>query len=539
MSPRSRLRATVLAAGALLFGLAGAPAGAAAAGGQGATLAWAPCGAGFECATATVPLDYSGQDKGSTELPVTRMAAKDPEHRLGTLFVNFGGPGDATAETLRGGAIDIFSALNQRYDIVGFDPRGTGGPDAIDCKVDQEVMGAYPQPFPRPETLDRAALLANDTAYVQRCRALNAHILPYVSTANVARDMDAVRKALGESKVNYLGFSYGTFLGATFEALFPQRVGRFVLDGALDPAQYLNDPIQSLREQTQAFEVELRRFFQACAAHQDACGGFGGDDPATAFDDLVAKMNASPLPAHGPDPRPVDGDDVLASALTALYNKHSWPLLAHGLAQAASGDGTVIRTITDSFYLRNPDGSYDPLSDRYFTITSVEGRYPKGVDAYLALAAGDYQLFNHFWYNSGYFDLTASLMDVKPVEAYYGPYSAPSSAPTTLVVGTTFDPATPYMGSQRLVAQLGNARLLTMRGDGHTAYHGNSACIDQAVEAYINDGTVPDAGTVCTQDVPFALPKQPAAQQAQARGRSWLRIAASRKIDPGGGRGLR
>jgi pimeloyl-ACP methyl ester carboxylesterase len=522
-SSRSRLRATLVCAGLLTLGLTGAPAGAVADDGHAGTLAWADCGDGFQCATASVPLDYGDRQEGRTDLPVARLPAKDQAHRLGSLFVDFGGPGDATAETLRAGAVVVFAAFNERYDIIGFDPRGTGGPDAIDCKVDQETQGAYAQPFPRPETLDREAVLARSQAYADRCRKLNRHILPYVSTANVARDMDFIRKALGESKVNYFGFSYGTFLGATYESLFPKRVGRFVLDGALDADQFLSDPVQGLREQSKAFEVALGRFFQACAVHQDVCGGFGGEDPWAAFDDLVASMNATPLPAGGPDPRPVDGDDLLTAAFGTLYAKQAWPFLAQALAQAAGGDGTLVRVLTDGFYFRNDDGTFDPLSDRYYTISSVEGRFPEGVDQYFKMISDDYQLFDHAWFNAGPFDLTASLLDVKPVDAYYGPFSAPDDAPTTLVVGTTYDPATPYKGAKRLVAELGNARLLTMRGDGHTAYFGNSPCIDQAVEAYMNEGTLPAAGTACRQEVPFAPPAPAASQQGAARKRSQLR----------------
>jgi hypothetical protein len=202
-----------------------------------------------------------------------------------------------------------------------------------------------------------------------------------------------------------------------------------------------------------------------------------------------------------------------------------WPVLAQALAQAAAGDGTLIRVLTDAFYGRNDDGTFDPISDRYYAISAVEDQFPEGVDQYFKMISQDYQLFDHFWFNNGSFDLTASLLDVKPVDAYYGPFSAPENAPATLVVGTTYDPATPYKGAKRLVAQLGNAVLLTMRGDGHTAYFGNSPCIDQAVEAYMNEGTLPAAGTVCQQEVPFALPDQAAAQQgaASARKRSRLR----------------
>jgi pimeloyl-ACP methyl ester carboxylesterase len=503
LSSRWRPRATLAAAVLALLGLAG-PSGALARPDGGPKLDWAACGDGFECATITVPLDYRDGNAGTLALPVARMPATDPGKRLGTLIVNFGGPGDPTSETLRAGAVAVFAGLNDRYDILGFDPRGTGGTDAIDCDANIEEIGPIAQPFPTPDTLDPAALVARDKAYLNRCVERNPRILPYANTANTARDMDCVRSALGEDKIDYVGFSYGSFLGATYETLFPEHVGRFVLDAALDADALLNDPVQIIREQTKSFEVALGRFFHACAAHQDVCLGFGGDDPSSAFDELVEQMNASPLPAGGPDPRPVDGDDLLAGSALTLYAKQAWPILAEALATAAAGDGTIVRFLADAFYGRRDDGTYDPGWDRFFAISSTEMRFPGGIERYLKIGAEDFQLFDHYWWNSGYSDLAQALWPVEPKGAYYRPYEAPEDALTTLVVGTTYDPATPYKGAKRLVAQLGNARLLTMRGDGHAAYFGNSACIDAAVEAYLEQGTLPVAGTVCRQEVPFA-----------------------------------
>jgi pimeloyl-ACP methyl ester carboxylesterase len=503
---RRRLRAASAVLAVLLCGLAAGPSGALARDSK-PKLAFTACGDdGAQCATATVPLDHRRPDGRKLELPVVRYPATEPENRLGVLFVNFGGPGDATAETLRSGAIAAFSAFNDRYDVIGVDPRGTGGTDAIDCKSNPEVVGPAAKPFARPDTVDGDDLVARDEAYIDACVELNPRILPYVSTANVARDFDLVRKGLGEKRINFFGFSYGTFLGATYETLFPKRTGRFVLDGALDADRYSNDPIQTVREQTKAFEVALGRFFQACARDQATCG-FGDGDPWSAFDDLVDSMNAEPLPASGTDPRPVDGDDLLAGSLITLYSKDNWGILAQALQLAAAGDGTGVRILVDAYYGRQDDGTYDPFGDRFFAIASLEARFPEpDVEDFLKLGADDYELFDHFWFNSGYYDLAQALWPVRPKGVYHGPYEAPESAPTTLVVGTRYDPATPYKGARRLVRQLDNARLLTMIGDGHTAYLEGSPCIDAAIEGYLEAGTVPAAGTVCRQDVPFALP---------------------------------
>jgi pimeloyl-ACP methyl ester carboxylesterase len=491
-------------------------------------LQWKDCsqvpGAVVQCATQTVPLDYDTPDGKSIGIAVARVPAKDQAHRIGSLFFNFGGPGGTQVDYLQATAGQgLFDALNQRFDIVGFDPRGVGqSTPSIDCKVNQETQGLYSQPFPTPLTVDLARLLAKDQRYLRRCASLNGEILSHVSTADVARDMDVLRKAVGDSKLSYLGFSYGTFLGTTYAALFPDRFRALVLDGPIDADEYLSDPLKGSNEQTAAFERALSRFFRACAANQTACLGFGGEDPEDAFDQLVDQANAAPIPAAGytPDPRPIDGDDLNAAAAITMYAKQFWPVLAVGLASAAAGDGTVIRAIVDElFYGRDPDtGEYDPGSDRFVAIYGAEAHWPTDVGTYVREGEQAWGAFDHAYFNHGYTELNFGLWPATAQDTYEGPFHVKSSAPTPLVVDTTYDPATPYRGGLRLVRELGNARLLTMRGDGHTAYGGNSPCIDAAVNAYLIDGTLPAVGTACRQQVPFEQPQPAAKSLATDRG---------------------
>jgi pimeloyl-ACP methyl ester carboxylesterase len=484
-------------------------------------LKWSDCADGFECATAAVPLDYDKREGKKIELAVTRLRAQDPARRIGSLFVNYGGPGGDAVATTQAIGKDLFGALNDRFDIVAFDPRGVGeSKPSIDCAVNQETDGVYGQPFVTPENLAVDAVVARAQRYIKRCLDLNPGILPFVSTANVARDMDLLREAVGDAKLSYLGFSYGTFLGATYESMFPDHVGALVLDGALDADVYINRPLEALREQSSGFERALGRFFQACASTKDVCP-FGGDDPWSAFDELVQRADASPIPAGGLHPAPVDGNDLLSASILAMYAKQFWPLLAAALTQAEAGDGTLARELVDFSYGRLEDGTYDPATDRYFTIGALEQRYPPDVQTYLEAGRHSWGLFDHFWWNSGYVELTWGLYPVEPKGVFYGPFDAPGSAPTTLVIGTTYDPATPYRGAKRLVADLGNARLLTMRGDGHTAFGGNSPCIDAAVEAYLEEGALPAPGTVCRQEVPFVAPEP---DPAEADGASLLAL---------------
>jgi pimeloyl-ACP methyl ester carboxylesterase len=493
-------------------------------------LKFEPCGttpdaATTECATADLPLDYDKPRGRDVHIAVARVPASG--ERKGALVFNFGGPGGAAVDYLQEvGATGYWSALNEHFDIVGFDPRGVGqSTPGVDCKVDQEKEGIYSQPFTTPFTLDVKALLRKDKSYIRSCLRENGPILSHLSTANVARDMDALRKLLGERRINYFGYSYGTFLGATYASLFPNRYRSMVLDGPIDANGYINKPWRDLSEQSAGFERGLRRFFQACARDQVACSGFGGEDPWIAWDELVERADANPIPADGyaPDPRPIDGDDLRWAATGEVYLKELWGELGLALKLAESGDGSLIRELVDLDYGRLDDGSYDPGYDTYFTIGASEQRYPRDVGFYLDLGEDSWGRFDDVFFNSGYVELNYGLWPARDRDAYGGPYKVGGSKPTPLVIANTYDPATPYRGALRLVRQLGNARLITMRGDGHTAYPGESSCIDTATEAYVNDLTLPAKGTVCRQEVQFEAPVLAKAAKASS--------AAAARID--------
>jgi pimeloyl-ACP methyl ester carboxylesterase len=465
-----------------------------------------------------LPLDYSRRSAGKLDVAVIRLPATDPAQRIGPLFLNFGGPGGPTTEILRAIGPEYWAELNQRFDIVGIDPRGTGATQgAMDCRLNQETEGLYSGPFTTLETLDRNALVERARTLVRRClERIDRRLARYATTANTARDMDRIRAALGEAKLSYLGFSYGSFLGQTYATLFPNRYRAMVLDGVLDPDQYINRPTEGLRAQSAGFEVALGRFFQACAAHKDVCP-FDADDPWMAFDELVERASVTPLPSTGERTEPVDAADLLFTTTGLLYAKQLWPLLATALDQAEAGDGTLFRTLTDAVYGRQEDGTYDPITDRYFLLGAIEQRYTRNLDFYLRAGREAQDLFPHAYWNTGYVELAYGLFPINPRGAFYGPFRASSDAPTILVVSTTYDPATPHRGAIRAVRQLGNARLLTMRGDGHTAYGNggnNSACIDERVNRYLIDVVLPAEGTVCRQDMPFAQPEATAAATA-------------------------
>lgn len=472
-----------------------------------------PCGGhGFRCGRVRVPLDYDDPAAGRISVAVTRLRARHPGRRLGTIFVNYGGPGGDAARTLRRGGYVQLRAFRDRFDLVGMDPRGTGASrPVLSCRVDQERTGLYRHPFRTPATYDRDAALGAARSYAERCAARNARLAPHVSTANVARDMDAVRAALGVAKVTYFGFSYGTLLGATYAALFPDHLRAAVLDGPVDPGTYLGDPIGDLQRQTAGFEDALSRYFAACSGAR-RCRWTRGRDPRAAYDALVRRAAARPLRIKLPratrgDRRRVDADVLNFAVAGEFYAKQLWPELTFALNRAVRRrDGTVLRLIANDDYGRRRDGSYNADLDRYFMIGASEQPFPREPEPYEAAGASAATSYPHFVFNVGYSLLPYSVYPAHDDNAYLGPFGVPEAAPTPLVVATTHDPATPYDSARGMVAALGRASLLTMRGDGHTAYGGNSRCIDRAVNAYVLRLRLPGAGASCRQHVPFTSP---------------------------------
>jgi pimeloyl-ACP methyl ester carboxylesterase len=493
-------------------------------------LTWAACGttqdgtaAGVQCASADVPLDHDEPGGASIRIALARVPATDPANRIGSLFVNPGGPGGEFVTYLQGAGAGLFADLNARFDIVAFAPRGVApSTPAVDCGLDPEREGFFSLPAPTPFDVDPAALVASAQEYVDTCRTRNGEILEHLSTANVARDLDLLRAAVGDDQLTYLGFSYGTFLGATYAALFPERYRALVLDGALDPEAYLTDPVSLSTAQATGFERALDRFTAACAVDQPACSGLGGPDPLLAYDRLLATAEAAPIPAPGypANPRPVTADDIRDLTQTLLYAKQLWGLLAAALGAAEAGDASAIRALLDQIVYDDPAST-----DRFVAISAGEQQWPTDIDAYLERGAAEWAAFPHFWGSFAYSEIPWGLWPVQDEDAYHGSYRLAETSPAPLVIGTTYDPATPYAGSVAMVEALGHARLLTMEGDGHTAYGRNSACIDAVTDAYLLDRTLPAPGTVCQQEVPVLAPTDVPAEASTATQRLAVALA--------------
>jgi pimeloyl-ACP methyl ester carboxylesterase len=260
----------------------------------------------------------------------------------------------------------------------------------------------------------------------------------------------------------------------------------------------------------------------SCAAHQDLCP-FGGGDVRGTVDDLIEQADASPIPASNAPDRPVTGDDIRAALAQEVYSIYAWDELRDALVALEAGDGAGIRAIADGFFGRNDDGTYSNGTDKYFLLSADEQNYPRRIEPFLKAGRQSYQRYDYAFWNHGYAELNWGLYPIRARDKFDGPFRTTKRDPTTLVVGTRYDPATPYKEAKRLVKQLGNARLLTMTGDGHTAYDGypadgfNSECADKAVEAYLFTLAVPAQGTKCAQDWPdFTAPAARSLKSAKA-----------------------
>ncbi|MBI2767453.1 MAG: alpha/beta fold hydrolase [Chloroflexi bacterium] len=452
-------------------------------------LEWTSCGGSFQCATLTVPIDYARPTGPTLDLALVRLPASNPAQRTGSLLVNPGGPGASAVDFVFGLAPALAAEIRARFDIVGFDPRGVGESTPIVCHENlQQYFAADPSPDTQAEW-DQMKAVAK--AFSDGCAAKYAGLLPYLGTRNTARDMEQVRIALGEQKLSYLGYSYGTVIGAVYADMYPDRVRAFVLDGAFN--FYSIDGPEALRRQSVAFEGALNAFLADCSARR--CPLAAGGDPRTALDTLLAQVDAAPLPAPGAD-RPAGPGEVGLGISEALYSARLWPALGAALAQAIAGDGSGMVQLADEYLRRDADGSYPNLQEVYVAVSCLDYSWPSNPEAFRALAASQAQDAPHF----GSANLLESALPCATWPAPPQPLGAPTAlgAPPILVIATTNDPATPFADGAALSNQLESGTLLIHVGEGHTVYGSGNACVTPIVNAYLLDLAVIASGTTCT-----------------------------------------
>lgn len=459
-------------------------------------LTWRDCGVpGFQCATMKAPLDYADPGSGrDVDIAVARRPATGPGKRLGSLVVNPGGPGGSGIGYLQAYAgIGYPAPVRARYDMVSFDPRGVDRSSPVEC-LTGPAMDKYTQVDQTPDdAAEQALLVAAFKEFAAGCQARSGAVLPHVSTVEAARDMDLLRAVLGDEKLTYVGASYGTFLGATYAELFPGRVGRLVLDGAMDPSR----PALDLnRDQTAGFETAFTAFAKDCAQQAECPLGTGGPEAMAArLKEFFRKLDAQPVPS-GDDARPLGEALATTGAIAALYDESAWPQLREALTAAMDGDGASLLSLADSYYERSPDGTYANLMSANAAVNCLD-QPPAftGPDAVRSALPSFEKASPVFGTGLAWASLNCTYWPVKATGTAK-PLAA-KGAPPILVVGTTRDPATPYKWAQALAGQLESGTLLTYDGDGHTAYGRGSDCVDTAINRYLLEGKAPEDGRKC------------------------------------------
>ncbi len=448
----------------------------------------------WQCATLDVPLDYAKPEGETLPIALIRAKARDQKNRLGSLVFNFGGPGGSGITTLPGAAKE-YEALRARYDLVSFDPRGVGRSAPVRCEDDKQLDAYYAQDSTPDTPQEEQGFVDNIQTYRQACEQNSDKLLPHVGTPNAARDLDRIRQALGDEKLNYFGISYGTELGGVYAHLFPKNVGRAVFDAVVDPTKTSEEGALG---QAKGFQLALGNFAQDCVDRGDECKLQGSTAKEIEANIIKLQKDLSVKPIAGIGDRQLTEGQATNGIAQALYSKELWPLLEQGLDEADGGQGQLLLALSDALNGRDQDGRYSNIGAANTAINCADSkdRYTLAqTKAKLATFRSASPVFGDFlgWAMMSCTDWPVAGAGETP------DVSAPGSAPI-LVIGNTGDPATPYEGARRMVEQLGPGVgvELTYKGEGHGAYNSGDPCVQEAVNAYLLEGKKPAAGTVCT-----------------------------------------
>ena len=477
-----------------------------------ASIDWGQCAAdgynggkypdGAECGTLEVPVDYAKPDGAKAQLAVIRFKATGD--KIGSLVINPGGPGASGVEFAADETGFLTPPVLERFDLVGFDPRGVGGSTpAIRCDSDADFDRSRADAGVVVTAADAERENAETREFVQRCiDKTGKEFLANVGTANVVKDLDQLRAALGDPQLTYLGYSYGTQIGSEYAEAFPQNVRAMVLDGAMDPSA---GALDTLIDQSAAFQTVFDDYAADCAAAPDCPLGTDPAEAVAVFHQLVDPLVHTP--AHTGDPRGLTYQDALTGTFDALYDDDSWPALTKGLhALAVGGHPDELLALADEYYERDENGRYSNTNDAYISIDCLDNSYPKDPVAYVELDKRLREVTPLLAYGSfngqagflgGYGRLPANTCTFWPVASTTQPHRASAPGlPTVLVISTTDDPATPYQDGVDLAEQLGGA-LLTFEGSQHTASFYGDACVDDIATKYLVDLIVPPKDARC------------------------------------------
>ena len=465
---------------------------------------WEDCDGGFQCATLDVPLNWDDPGGATVSLSVIRKPASGPGERLGSALLNPGGPGEPGTGFLRDFADSgrLPQGLGARFDLISWDPRGTGDSAGIRCSTDAELLAPSPDPTP-DSPADTAAITAEFADTLAECKANSGKVLPYVGTVSTVRDLDALRAALGDERLTYIGYSYGTTIGTIYAEMFPQNIRAMVLDGV---TMVGGDPVEDTHEQARSFEKNLEAFLAECASRSCL---FGKGNPRQAFLDLVAELEAGktlPGTYSVPDSKGAEHQrrgtagigEFYTAVFVTLYGRENWPALEQMLAGAANGKGDLMLYLRDQYEGRQDDGSWNHILDANVAINCADQKLRPdnalGDPALRVAWTAELPLVGGV-FATGTPGCTGWPASIDPLPQTSAALLA--KTPPLVVIGATGDPATPYQQAVTLSKQLPDATLVTWEAEDHTAYGRGSKCLDTPVTDYLVDLTQPANGIRC------------------------------------------
>ncbi|WP_156959661.1 alpha/beta hydrolase [Nocardia sp. BMG51109] len=443
-----------------------------------------------QCAHVTVPVDYARPDGATAQIAISRIKAAGD--RVGSLLFNPGGPGQTGLWMAQQGQD---TPLAQRFDRIGFDPRGVGASTpSISCLDAKEWDDERAEPPKDNSPAGIAAAEDDNKRFVSRCTERTGNdFLAHVGTREVVQDMDVIRAVLGDPKLNYVGYSYGTRLGSAYAEKFPDKVRAMVLDGALDPDA---DPVQESVQQAAGFQQAFDAYAADCASRPDCPLGTDPAQAVATFQALVGPLWERPVGTD--DGRALTYSDAITGVQNTLYAEDSWNVLSAGLTQLATGKGDILLRLADLYDGRRKDGSYDNSQDAFMAIHCADDPAVRDRDV-AARQDAEYRKVAPFLddgHASGQAPLEVCAFWPMPASGAPHNITAPG-LPKTVVISTTQDPATPYEAGVNLAKEL-NAALITNRGTRHTAFlSGGVPCVDDAVIRYLTDLTPPEEGLTC------------------------------------------